>query len=330
LKFRVVSINRNDNDRYDEESELLSILNDRRSVIRQEIESQLYHKISEIGSVQKLEVELRFESGSILATGWVIITILGEVAGAISFFEYLNRLRNYIKEACQQSISRHLPGSVSKYKVSIHVEPTGHQDNITSNSISNKTPDLFNISSSQLLLYITLINIVLFLGGTLFMAIKVPSVLEKYNEAEAKFREAEARYDSADFMLKNTKLDYQIKQQEIEQVKSEVLLRKEAIINSLSTDTFKIGTHIADINTQLVVLSDRIKKLDDNRKRYNNSLKGLNESIEKLQKNKVTFSLPEVWHFLNGWLKVMVVAILTSSYLTFVIAILFVIRGIRS
>jgi len=317
-------------DNYYDDKELLSILNEKSYNIQREIESELYHYVSKFWSVERIEVQLIFQSGSILATGWVIVNILGSIAGAVSFFEYLNRLIIFIRKVTQRAISSNLPGNGNTYKVSISVTPTGYPTPDSSSSNEDKAFDLFKISPSKLLLSITLINIMLFIGGTLFTTIEVPSILKKYDESVSKFKEAKAQYDSADFMLKKAKLDYQFKQQEIENIKSEVLQKKETILNSLSADTLQIRADITNIDTKLTLLSNQIKELYQNKERYEKSLIGLNESIAKLQENKVTFSFSEVWHYMNLWLRIVVVTVLSVILLTIIFSTIYIIRKIKN
>lgn len=175
-------------DKYYDDKELLSILSDKENYIRKEIEDKLYYYASEFGKVERIDVQLRFERGSILATGWVIIQFLGGVSGAISFFEYFNGLINFIRRTIQRAISNNLPGNRNSYRVSINIIPENYPSPASNNSYDNNALDLFKISPSKLLLSITLINIMLFIGGTLFTTIEVPSILEKYDEAEAKVK----------------------------------------------------------------------------------------------------------------------------------------------
>jgi len=315
---------------YYDDKELLSMLREKEYNIKKEIEDQLYHYSREFGQDARIEVHIRFERGSILATGRVVIEFLGAIAGAISFFEYFNRLTNYVKRAFQRTISRNLPGNGNSYSVSINVTPTSYPSSFPNNSNGDSALDLFKISPSKVLLSITLINIMLFIGGTLFTTIEVPSILKKYDEAEAKFKEAKAQYDSADFMLKTAKLDYQFKQQEIENIKSEILQKKEAILNSLSNDTLQINADIKNIDTKLTLLSNQVKGLNKDEEKYEKSLKELNESITKLQENKVTFNFLDLWFYMSFWLKVIVVGILAVTSLTVIFSILYIIRKIRN
>jgi hypothetical protein len=303
-------------DNYYDDKELLSILNEKEHYIRKKIEEELYNYSREFGKISTIEVQLRFERGSILATGWVIVGFLGGIAGAISFFEYFNRLTNYIRSVTQRVISRNLPGS---YRVAINVTPTSYPLPTTNDTNDNKSFDLFKISPSNLLLSITLINIVFFLGGTLFNAFQVQSIQQKYDEANAKILEAKVKIDSATQMLNTAKIDYQLKQQEIENIKSEVFAKRNQIISSLSSDTVKIKSEVINVDTKLSILSNQIVALNSDAEKYGKSLKEMSETISNLHDRKITFGFTDIWGFMNVYLKIIVCAIFTVSLLTIVV-----------
>ncbi|WP_133150083.1 hypothetical protein, partial [Vibrio splendidus] len=79
------------------------------------------------------------------------------------------------------------------------------------NTETGETPSSNNASDSgltikQLLLWTTMLNVVLFLGGSIFTATKVSSIQDRYNQAEIKIEEAQKQYSDAKKKLESVSL----------------------------------------------------------------------------------------------------------------------------
>jgi len=59
------------------------------------------------------------------------------------------------------------------------------------------------ISPRTLLLTVTLMNVALFIGGTVYTGVQVDSIQKRYEEASQKITNAKQKYDEADFKLKS-------------------------------------------------------------------------------------------------------------------------------
>lgn len=58
------------------------------------------------------------------------------------------------------------------------------------------------VSPRSILAFVTILNIVLFIGGTVYTGIQVPSIQKRYEEASTKILEAKQKYGEADSKLK--------------------------------------------------------------------------------------------------------------------------------
>jgi hypothetical protein len=86
-----------------------------------------------------------------------------------------------------------------------------HIENISEVSSRDNSSDV-GITLKQLLVWVTFLNIVLFLGGTIFTAFKVASIQERYNQAEVKIVEAQKKYSEAKQALDSvTRLEITVK-----------------------------------------------------------------------------------------------------------------------
>ena len=95
--------------------------------------------------------------------------------------------------------------------------------------INPNQPSVLGISFSKFLLYITLINFAFFMGGSLFNVIQIPSIMEKQEEARMKISEATEKLESANRLLSDAKLTYNLSSNELQEIKNRVLNQSQVI-----------------------------------------------------------------------------------------------------
>src|SRR5260370_27491620 len=59
------------------------------------------------------------------------------------------------------------------------------------------------LSPRTLLVFVTLLNVALFIGGTVYTGVQVDSIQKRYADASIKITEAKQKYDEADSKLKS-------------------------------------------------------------------------------------------------------------------------------
>src|ERR1700733_14953030 len=88
----------NDFDSNYKDFEIVDVLNKESSYIKREIEEGIQIGLRQFLEIDYPRVDISFENGSIIATGLVVIDLLGKFSGAIAFFEYVNRLVKRVTE----------------------------------------------------------------------------------------------------------------------------------------------------------------------------------------------------------------------------------------
>lgn len=323
------TITRPDNELYSlyTDNQLVDILNNESSYIKTEIEQEIQAGLKQFLKIHHPKVDISFENGSILATGFVVIDILGKTSGAIAFFEYVNRL---VKRVTERAIRNSLRKKIQndRFTISIQTIPMNIPESSNQTSEQDGSSTIFNIPSSKLLIYITLINIMFFIGGTLFNLFQVDSVQKRYNEANQKYLEVKANYDSTSQLVAHARIKYQA---DMESLFSDLMTKKRAILSSLSSDTISISSDIsllkakskrldleiestnkAIANNQQTVkqTNETIKKEID---KTQQNLNELNHSINKLKDNKTKFGFIDSWNFMNLALKIIVSSLILVS-----------------
>ena len=295
--------------------EIIDILNNESSYIKREIEDGIQIGLKQFIEIDYPRVDISFENGSIIATGLVVINLLGKISGAVAFFEYVNRLVKRVTErAIRNSLRRRLQND--RFTISIQTIPINIPENLPQATEQDSSSSLFNIPSSKLLIYITLINIMFFVGGTLFNMFQVDSVQKRYNEANQKYLEVKTKYDSASQLVAYAKIKYQA---DMESVVSDVMNKKRAILSSLSSDTISISSDISLLNAKNKRLDLEIESVNKEIAKNQQSLKEINETINKLRDNKTKFGFIDSWNFMNLTLKIIVSLLLLISLLSVII-----------
>jgi hypothetical protein len=274
------------------EEEIFSYLDDRHYEIGREISveiNELLHRYKNIGSIT---VNIAFEKGSILITGLAVIDFLGRIAGGISFFEYLARL---IKRLIEKHIKRQARQQRYDVNVAVQVIPV-----IEPLQDSNEEISIWTRVPAPLLWAITAINIIFFVGGTLFNLFQVDSIQQKYDEADKKFQEANEKYVEANKELLATKISYYSKFTEINELADSLRAVKKLAIKSLNDDTTDLSQNIKYLSLQIETFSSRAQDLSLKVKNGEVTLDTMTKNINNLQERGVKFHFPVIWRFM-GW-----------------------------
>lgn len=170
---------------------LLETLSEYIPKIEREIASELRdmtaHLIEERLDVH---VNIRFHKGSVLFSGVVIVmNWMARISGAISLIQM-------IADAIRWVVRRVLQRYVRNRKIQVSVFnpiPTVTQSSPQQTSVNQDSP-LFSLRS--ILLAITLLNAVLFVGGTVYTGISVNSIQQRYKEAQTEIKKVQADYEN--------------------------------------------------------------------------------------------------------------------------------------
>jgi F0F1-type ATP synthase membrane subunit b/b' len=115
--------------------------------------------------------------------------------------------------------------------------------------------DLY-VSPRTLLISVTLLNIALFIGGTVYTGVQVDSIQKRFQEASQKIVDAKQRYDEAETKSKQV--------QSIAEDTKVILRDIQRQAGDLATDAQKkskdIGSELASIRTQADAQLDLLKK----------------------------------------------------------------------
>lgn len=102
------------------------------------------------------------------------------------------------------------------------------------------------ISPKSLLLFATLVNVALFIGGTVYTGIQVDSIQKRYQDAAAKISEAKQKYDEAekDYAVADSKL------KSIQGLLSDARTRTDDLLADVEKKAKASANDIADIRGQ--------------------------------------------------------------------------------
>jgi DNA repair exonuclease SbcCD ATPase subunit len=91
------------------------------------------------------------------------------------------------------------------------------------------------VSPRSILVFVTMLNIVLFIGGTVYTGIQVASIQKRYEEASTKILEAKQKYDEADSKLKAIQAILGDTQRQSEQLLANVTKSASSSANEITT-----------------------------------------------------------------------------------------------
>lgn len=251
------------------------------------ISDKLYSKY-EIKNLT-VNIDLNFKVGSIAWSGiYEIIQIMANVGGAVAFAQIAKDSINFV---ISKYIRQELDFNNHHIKYDEEMINNIHTEIVIINQISeriqdNKTNknDLFSLD--KILIAITLLNVFLFLGGTIYSGVTIDSINQQYKESEKIIQESKEKYLEAKYNLKNLKNELENSKDKIDK-----LIIKE--LNDYNLNIHKkfeplINQTINDLNKyndKIIKLSDKAKLLNKNI----NSLKLLNQKSKNLYENSIKY-----------------------------------------
>jgi hypothetical protein len=173
----------------DSDRSLLGNMREQRGQLAREMQAYLQEELTEeLGIEAAVFVEIEFQEGSILFTGFVtFLGYLATIAGAIDFVQKMSRL---IRSVVRRVLGRRAPGRIVSIRVlplfSVAATPSGpasHGDDIS----------LFSLRT--ILLAVTLLNAAIFIGGSVYTGISVTSIQEKYEKAQTEIEKVRQDYE---------------------------------------------------------------------------------------------------------------------------------------
>lgn len=155
--------------------------------IRSNVRYALSHGSDDLDSdaMVDVSVSIDFHSGSILFTGLAILEWMGKIDGAISLTQRVMKL-------IRSAILRTLRNRTGNRKCVVVVVPVPVLGGAPPSPAGSSEP-LFG--SAQILLAITLLNAVMFIGGSVYTGISVNSIEQRFREASDRTTAAQEQYE---------------------------------------------------------------------------------------------------------------------------------------
>ncbi|GGF21384.1 hypothetical protein [Echinicola rosea] len=225
------------------EREALYMLQKERIEIVRKIEYQLSQRFN-----TDVRCELNFEEGSIIVSGLVILKWISLAAGVFSFIDYASRIINWIIKRTINNELRRFPFSRSLTVVISSFSDFDRNGTETLRNTETEPTSLFSLRT--ILIAITLINLILILGGNIYNFVTVESTKDQYLKAKEEVLEINSDLKSlvTDLKLKEleTRSEIEALPDKIESEYYEKLVaRKDSILNKMNS-----------IEKELIILSD--------------------------------------------------------------------------
>ena len=236
-------------------------LNNRKPEIESIIKSEIANLLNKIGIDASVTVDIYFEKGSILITGLVALDYAGKISGGIAMVEYISR---FIKWAIRKAINT--PSfNQSSATVNINAVPiTNFSEAPVNENVKEESAGLlFGLKQSSIILAITLLNVALFLGGTIYTGFQVSSIQERYNLANEKITNAENKFNEASRTLQHSEIAFQSKLSVFDTISRSLNGKKMEVENLLTTNKTDIGKSISQINSQINSYSNSLRDARD-------------------------------------------------------------------
>lgn len=261
----------------EEEQILVSNLN----IHKDEVEEELYYAIKEVYPHLRARVEITFIQGSINFEGIIAIAnSLAIISGTFAFFEYTIRFTSLVKKVIQKYINKH---SNEYYSVNTIVLPPNIRNKSKSkiNQLYDENKSLRLIGKDStfilyLLVGITIINIILFIGGTVLNGVSVDSVYKNASNAQK-----EMHLTLSDFN-KDVKDLKQQQDNAIKNIKEEIKQSKNSLYTMIDRDIPLMEKQSKNLKSKI----DQINKDNDMLSKENKkSAVILNQINNQLQQN---------------------------------------------
>jgi|GEM_PF-4988759 len=309
-----------------------SIETDILSSFRESLTSEYFQKaLSPLlngNEVTNLNTDIQFAEGSILALGIVVIEYCGKAAGFIAFCEYVKK---FIKFTLESSMIRRLQRSLFNFEPysrldiqRLEQEIIFKEDFITVTLISNppltdnpmhsvvntsRTPEsAMPFSLLNILKAITIINILLFIGGTVGGIFTVHNIEDQYKEAQAIIEKAKTNYDDASKELTLVKT-YYLENLENIRIKLDTVANKITVTmnakSAVVADSLnKVNTSIGQMKRVIALQSRQINDLSSTIAQAKRVAQQLTTQLAVVKSQKTTFPLWNIWVLANGWTKI--------------------------
>jgi len=327
---------------------VISNLNKKTKEIEKDISIKIKNKIysqSEFNNVN-IQVDLNFKVGSIEWGGMIsyiydIVQITANIGGAIAFIQF-------IKDTVNSTISEYITSEIYSENSNYFLKETyknTHSEIILIKQNTLKTIDYKNTSKSSLfstdkiLIFITLLNLIIFFGGTISSTVTVNSIKQQYKESSQIINQAKDKYYQAENSLKilNTKLELSKNQidnliiQELKNYDTNLNNKFEPKIKQIKDDLNKYQVLTSKLELENKKLQDRMKsllninikskKLYEDSLKYSKQIKIINEQLS-LEKDSIFIDfIQKLWT--NGDLFTRIILILLFLYITVPIFIIY-------
>lgn len=338
----------NDNQEYHFFNCVISNLNNKTKEIEKDISIKIKNKLysqSEFNNVN-IQVDLNFKVGSIEWGGMIsyiydIVQVTANVGGAIAFIQFI---KDTVNSTISEYISNEVYSKNSDYYLketyaNIHTEIVLIKQNTLNAIEHNNTSKSSLFTTDKILIFITLLNVIIFFGGTISSTVTVNSIKQQYKESSQIINQAKDKYYQAENSLKilNNKLELSKNQidnliiQELKNYDTNLNNKFEPKIKQIKDDLNKYQVTTSKLELENKKLQDRIKslvsinikskKLYEESLKYSKQIKIINEQLS-LEKNSIFIDfIQKLWN--NGDLFTKAILILLFLYITAPIFIIY-------
>lgn len=290
--------------------------------IEKNVRRSLYKKF---GEELKVNIRLRYEVGSFEWFGVIeIIDWAGRVITSATLLVYLEKLLRF---TINRIIGKHLRLILTgrRWETVTEVIATSSFPDITKKNPQKDNIADCNVITTQLfslrtiLIAITLLNVIMFVGGSVYNSISISSIQDKHKEAIEVIRSSEQSYQKAlseANHLKNTVT------KRVEDYLSELESANKNKTNALFTNTEgqlkKITENLASkekvVVSEIGVLSDRVSKssasfasVEAEVSEYIEKLKSIVAKLESYEKDDVVIGVVNFWDYTDWFFRIFII-----------------------
>jgi hypothetical protein len=285
-----------------------------RHPLLKEIEKDIAEKLREIYNYYvDVDVDLKFEKGSIIVAGFAILKVMEGIVTTIEFTKYAALLIKFITEKVIQRRINDL--KFNNFRPLIQVSTVSAPP---APEAEAETESFFNGSPLRMIQMATILNVVLFVGGTVFTGVSIASIADKFQESNRILSETKDRY--------NTNL------KELTQLENEILLHKngtldkmDLILNDVKTwaenDSLQLSATVARTAENIRSLSPIADRIQQNIIVAETELEKTKTDIQKINNPRVRFSVGDILSHMGAASIIIVVIIMALSISSFIISL---------
>jgi len=235
----------NSNIKYSDK-EIFYLLKEEQYSIQKQIRRDISQELDE-----EVDIDIQFERGSIIVTGLVIIKWISITGGVFSFIDYTSRIvKRVLSVVLEDRIRRYGPNPVRPYIIiSTTSNSTDFQEPIL-NRAEDKIQNPFSFKT--ILIAITLVNILLFLGGSIQGLFTVQSLKEQYIKSKEELMRINNELSSTSYEIKSNqervKLDLESLPYKLEEKYSNPIKIKR---DSLLIELNRLGGDLRILNNEI-------------------------------------------------------------------------------